>query len=144
MKLPDGVVGLRKVRTVFGGEDGRTHLTWVLAYNAGIEIGSPHYEAIRAFAGRLKAPPGKAGMAMEHSVMFLPVAPPDTNHAPPAGAAPPRKPRAARPKKSRRQPAAKRVAKSSVRRTPKTVAKRAAKRASRTRKPARSRRPSRR
>lgn len=129
MKLPDGVVGLRKVRTVFGGEDSRTHLTWVLAYNAGIEVGSPRYEAIRAFAGNLKAPP-----RMEQSVMFLPVAAPDISHAPPPPDRASRKPRRARPKKRRPQaavkPTSKRVAK-----TAKTAIKRSAK----SRRPPRSR-----
>jgi hypothetical protein len=142
MKLPDGVVGLRKVKTVLGGEDGHTHLTWVLAYNAGIEVGSERYEAIRAFAGGLKAPL-QAGRRMEHSVMFLPIAPPDTSQAPPPSERPaaPRKSRRARPKKrlapkSRTKPSLKRpaktVAKTAVRPPPRAAIKRAAK----TRRPA--------
>jgi hypothetical protein len=140
MKLPDGVVGLRKVKTVLGGEDGHVHLTWVLAYNAGIEIGSERYEAIRAFAGGLK-PLRNAGKPMEQSVMFLPIAPPDTSQAPPPPdrPAPPRKPRRARPKKRRPQPAAKRVAKTRAKARARTRTRPAARRA-RSRRPSRARR----
>ena len=145
MKLPDGVVGLRKVKTVLGGEDGHTHLTWVLAYNAGIEVGSERYEAIRAFAGGLKAPL-QAGRRMEHSVMFLPIAAPDTSQAPPPSERPaaPRKPRRARPKKrlapkSRTKPSLKRPAKTVGKTVAKTVARSslrtAIKRAAKSRRP---------
>lgn len=78
MKLPDGVVDLRKVRTVLSGEDPRAHLTWVIAYNAQIEPGSERYEAIRLFGGALKPPRNT-----DQSVMYLPIAPPDTSKAPP-------------------------------------------------------------
>lgn len=140
MKLPDGVVGLRKVKTVFSGEDGRTHLTWVLAYNAGIEVGSPPYEAIRAFAGGLKAPRA-AGRTMEQSVMFLPVAAPDTSEAPPPRPAR-RKRRPAPLKKRPAQAAAKPATKTSARRVAKPAGKRSAKAPvkSARRKPGRTRR----
>ena len=124
MKLPDGVVGLRKVKTRLGGEDGRTHLTWVLAYNAGIAVGSPHYEAIRTFAGGLK-PPRSAGKPMEQSVMFLPVAAsgaaPDVSHAPEPAARAPRKPAKKRRTRPAPKPAAKRTAKAAAKRTSKTT-----------------------
>ena len=68
MELPDGVVDVRKVKTAGGGEGGRAHLTWVIAYSERIEVGSPRHEAIRKFAGALKAPRN-----MDHSVMLLPV-----------------------------------------------------------------------
>jgi hypothetical protein len=68
MELPDGVVDVRKVKTAGGGEGGRAHLTWVIAYSERIEVGSPRHEAIRQFAGALKAPRN-----MDHSVMLLPV-----------------------------------------------------------------------
>jgi hypothetical protein len=104
------------VKTVFGGEDGRAHLTWVLAYNAGIEVGSPHYEAIRTFAGGLKAP-RYAGKQMEQSVMFLPIAAPDTSQAPEPAARAPRKPA----KKRRVRPAVKRAAKPAAKRGSKAI-----------------------
>lgn len=129
MKLPDGVVGLRKVKTVLGSEDARTHLTWVLAYNAGIEVGSPRYEAIRAFAGGLK-PPRANGRPMEQSVMFLPVAPPDTSEAPPP-----------RPRPARRKPVKKRRPQAALKRVAKRVRKSPVKRAGKARRTARARRP---
>jgi hypothetical protein len=147
MKLPDGVVSLRKVKTVFAGEDAHVHLTWVLAYNAGIEVGSPRYEAIRTFAGGLKAPPRVA-----QSVMFLPIAPPDTSQAPPRSEPRPRPARPANKSGASKSGASKpRASKSRTKRRPRTIAKpakpaakAAAKRAARTAgKPAAKRRPTR-
>jgi hypothetical protein len=91
MELPDGVVDVRKVKTAGGGEGGRAHLTWVIAYSERIEVGSPPHEAIRKFAGALKAPRN-----MDHSVMLLPVIsreprePPAPEKAPPKVRAKPR------------------------------------------------------
>jgi hypothetical protein len=92
MELPDGVVDVRKVKTAGGGEGGRAHLTWVIAYSERIEVGSPPHEAIRKFAGALKAPRN-----MDHSVMLLPVISREPREAPAPEKAPPKvraKPRA--------------------------------------------------
>ena len=94
-KLPEGILDVRKVKTVMG-EGVRPHLTFVLAYNAGIETGSDRYEAIRKYADGLKAP-----ASMDRSVMLLPVAP---HPSPEPAPAPKQKPKRA---KARARPAAK-------------------------------------
>jgi hypothetical protein len=130
MELPDGVVDVRKVKTAGGGEGGRAHLTWVIAYSERIEVGSPRHDAIRQFAGALKAPRN-----MYHSVMLLPVISRESLATTPAKA----------PPKARARPRAKaRVkisAKASAKARPKTRAKPRAKVAARSpkRKPARRR-----
>jgi hypothetical protein len=134
MELPDGVVDVRKVKTAGGGEGGRSHLTWVIAYSERIEVGSPRHEAIRQFAGALKAPRN-----MDHSVMLLPVISRE-----------PRDPPARAPAKAllkvRAKVRAKPRAKASAKARPKPGAKAAAKPRARTaarspaRKPARRRR----
>jgi hypothetical protein len=68
MKRPGGVVDVRKVKTAGGGEGGRTHITWVIAYSERIAVGSAPHDAIRTFAATLKAPRG-----MDASIMLLPV-----------------------------------------------------------------------
>ena len=129
MELPEGVVDVRKVKTAGGGEGGRAHLTWVIAYSERIEVGSPRHEAIRKFAGALKAPRN-----MDHSVMLLPVLGREPREAPAPAKAPP---------KVRAKPRAKVRTKASAKPRPKTRAKAAAKPRARTaarsppRKPAR-------
>lgn len=91
MPRPEGVVDVRKVKSAAGGE-GPAQLTWVIAYSERILPGSPGHEAIRAFAGTLKAPRN-----VEQSVMLLPVM---ARAAPPAEARPPAPP-AQPPKKAR-------------------------------------------
>lgn len=99
---PPGVIDVRKVKTAGGGEGGRTHLTWVIAYSERIAVGSPGHDAIRTFAATLKAPRG-----MDASVMLLPVVAREPRELPAPAKA---------PAKVRARPAAKKPA-------PKTRAK---------------------
>jgi hypothetical protein len=97
MKRPGGVVDVRKVKTAGGGEGGRTHITWVIAYSERIEVGSAQLDAIRTFAATLKTPRG-----MDASIMLLPVV---AREAPPADARPPAQPARAPTKARARRPA---------------------------------------
>jgi len=141
-QLPDGVIDVRKVKTVIGGEGGRAHLTWVVAYSDRIAPGTPPYETIREFVGTLKPPRNT-----EQSVMLLPVIAREPAPQPPAPTPPREKPPARTRKKARvktsarakaRAKAPPKTRKKSPARSPlrKPVARKPARRAS-ARKPAR-------